>query len=67
MASELDVKKATVLGGGSFGTAVANILAENGFQVNLWNWYKIKFLHNNPPPKNQKNRDSGKFQVPSWR
>ena len=36
MASELNVQKATVLGGGSFGTAVANILAENGFQVCLW-------------------------------
>lgn len=36
MASEVNVQKATVLGGGSFGTAVANILAENGFQVNLW-------------------------------
>lgn len=36
MASELNVQKATVLGGGSFGTAIANILAENGFQVYLW-------------------------------
>lgn len=25
-----------VLGGGSFGTAVANLLAENGHQVRLW-------------------------------
>ncbi|MGK0445577.1 MAG: glycerol-3-phosphate dehydrogenase (NAD(P)+) [Bermanella sp.] len=30
------VQKATVLGGGSFGTAIANILAENGFDVRLW-------------------------------
>ncbi|GAA6135305.1 NAD(P)H-dependent glycerol-3-phosphate dehydrogenase [Oceaniserpentilla sp. 4NH20-0058] len=30
------VQKATVLGGGSFGTAIANILAENGFQVGMW-------------------------------
>ena len=30
------VQKATVLGGGSFGTAIANILAANGFQVSLW-------------------------------
>jgi len=29
-------QKAAVLGGGSFGTAVANILAENGFQVSQW-------------------------------
>lgn len=28
--------KAAVLGGGSFGTVVANILAENGFKVSLW-------------------------------
>ena len=27
---------ATVLGGGSFGTAIANILADNGHQVSLW-------------------------------
>lgn len=26
----------TVLGGGSFGTVIANIAAENGFQVKLW-------------------------------
>jgi glycerol-3-phosphate dehydrogenase (NAD(P)+) len=30
------VQKATVLGGGSFGTAIANILAANGFHVSLW-------------------------------
>ena len=28
--------KATVLGGGSFGTAIANILADNGNDVSLW-------------------------------
>ena len=28
--------KATVLGGGSFGTAIANILADNGHDVSLW-------------------------------
>ncbi len=32
----MNTKKATVFGGGSFGTAIANILAENGFHVNLW-------------------------------
>jgi len=35
-AIDTSTKKATVLGGGSFGTAVANILAENGFEVSLW-------------------------------
>lgn len=30
------IKKATVIGGGSFGTAIANILAANDFQVCLW-------------------------------
>ncbi len=29
-------KDVTVLGGGSFGTVLANIAAENGYQVNLW-------------------------------
>ena len=29
-------QKATVIGGGSFGTAIANILAENDFIVNQW-------------------------------
>ena len=29
-------KHVTVLGGGSFGTAIANILADNGNQVSLW-------------------------------
>lgn len=28
--------RAAVVGGGSFGTAIANILAENGFQVKQW-------------------------------
>ncbi|OUS32423.1 glycerol-3-phosphate dehydrogenase [Gammaproteobacteria bacterium 45_16_T64] len=28
--------RATVLGGGSFGTAIANILADNGNEVSLW-------------------------------
>ncbi len=32
----LNTKIATVLGGGSFGTAIANILAANGFQVRQW-------------------------------
>ena len=31
-----DSKRLAVLGGGSFGTAIANIAAENGFQVRLW-------------------------------
>jgi glycerol-3-phosphate dehydrogenase (NAD(P)+) len=26
----------SVLGGGSFGTVIANIVAENGFRVNFW-------------------------------
>jgi len=34
--SEQGTSKAAVLGGGSFGTAIANILAENGFHVDLW-------------------------------
>ena len=33
---QLDIKIATVLGGGSFGTAIANILAANGIQVRQW-------------------------------
>lgn len=33
---QLDVKIVTVLGGGSFGTAIANILAANGIQVRQW-------------------------------
>ncbi len=36
MNNELNSNKATVMGGGSFGTAIANILAENGFQVCQW-------------------------------
>ena len=28
--------KVAVLGGGSFGTVIANIIAENGFDVYLW-------------------------------
>jgi len=31
-----DAKKVAVLGGGSFGTSIANILADNGHQVRLW-------------------------------
>lgn len=34
--TDLNSNKAAVLGGGSFGTAVANILAANGFHVDLW-------------------------------
>lgn len=29
-------KTVSVLGGGSFGTVIANIIAENGFRVNFW-------------------------------
>jgi glycerol-3-phosphate dehydrogenase (NAD(P)+) len=36
MNNELNSNKATVIGGGSFGTAIANILAENGLQVCQW-------------------------------
>jgi glycerol-3-phosphate dehydrogenase (NAD(P)+) len=32
----MDIKRACVLGGGSFGTAVANILASNGVPTSLW-------------------------------
>lgn len=31
-----DCKRIAVLGGGSFGTVIANIAAENGYQVTLW-------------------------------
>ncbi len=31
-----DSKKIAVLGGGSFGTVIANLVAENGHQVRLW-------------------------------
>jgi len=31
-----DIKKAAVLGGGSFGTVLANLLAENGVKTFLW-------------------------------
>ena len=30
------IERATVLGGGSFGTSIANILADNGNRVHLW-------------------------------
>ena len=30
------IKKIAVLGGGSFGTVIANMVAENGYSVNLW-------------------------------
>ncbi len=36
MTSSTDKPKATVLGGGSFGTAIATILAENDFDTKLW-------------------------------
>ena len=29
-------KKVVVLGGGSFGTVLANLAASNGYQVTLW-------------------------------
>ena len=29
-------KKVVVLGGGSFGTVLANLAASNGYQVSLW-------------------------------
>lgn len=34
--SDVAAKKVAVLGGGSFGTALANILAENGHHAQLW-------------------------------
>jgi len=30
------IKRAAVIGGGSFGTVVANILADNGVEVRQW-------------------------------
>ena len=32
----MKLKKIAVLGGGSFGTVLANIAASNGFEVSLW-------------------------------
>src|SRR5262245_21050806 len=32
----MSVKKVAVIGGGSFGTAVANIIARNGHETHLW-------------------------------
>lgn len=32
----MEIKKVAVLGGGSFGTVIANIVAENGFPVYFW-------------------------------
>lgn len=32
----MPIEKVTVLGGGSFGTSIANILADNGHEVKLW-------------------------------
>ncbi|MEZ5491836.1 MAG: NAD(P)H-dependent glycerol-3-phosphate dehydrogenase [Gammaproteobacteria bacterium] len=32
----MDIKKVAVLGGGSFGTVIANIIAENGYPVFFW-------------------------------
>ena len=34
------IKKIAVIGGGSWGTAVANLIARNGFEVNLWCYEK---------------------------
>lgn len=31
-----DVRKVAVLGGGSFGTVIANMVADNGYEVRLW-------------------------------
>jgi len=33
-----DKKNLAVLGAGNMGTVIAQVLAENGHQVNLWNW-----------------------------
>ncbi|MCG8534359.1 MAG: 3-hydroxyacyl-CoA dehydrogenase NAD-binding domain-containing protein, partial [Pseudomonadales bacterium] len=32
----MPIENVTVLGGGSFGTSIANILADNGHNVTLW-------------------------------
>ena len=31
-----NIKRVAVLGGGSFGTVLANIAASNGYEVSLW-------------------------------
>ena len=32
----MPVKKVAILGGGSFGTVIANIIARNGYRASLW-------------------------------
>jgi len=54
MKNELNSKKATVIGGGSFGTAIANILAENGFQVCQWMRNQQTILDMNTLHENKK-------------
>jgi len=54
MKNELNSKKATVIGGGSFGTAIANILAENGFQVCQWMRNQQTILDTNTHHENKK-------------
>lgn len=38
MEKKKNKKVLTVLGAGNMGTVIAQVLAENGHQVNLWNW-----------------------------
>ena len=53
----MDSKNIAVIGSGSWGIAISNILAENGHIVNVWsfskdekneinNEYKIRYIHN---------------------
>jgi len=32
----MSARSIAVLGGGSFGTVIANIIAQNGYRVNFW-------------------------------
>ncbi|MGB0664311.1 MAG: NAD(P)H-dependent glycerol-3-phosphate dehydrogenase [Pontibacterium sp.] len=49
-----EVKKIAVLGGGSFGTIVANMAAENGHQVYLWMRDQAAADHINSAHQNQR-------------
>ncbi len=54
MTCEINSKKATVIGGGSFGTAIANILAENGFQICQWMRNQQTIVQMNSEHENKK-------------